>query len=83
MPNKSVTVTEPVASDMQAITIIYEAGAAVSIEISSAIRTSDGAVIHSGNCTSLPTEWTSAQQTEFGTMPATAASLVSSKKNFS
>ena len=82
MANKSVTITEPVASDMQAITIIYEAGAAVSVEISSVIRTSHGAVIPGGSCSSIPSEWTAAQQTELGTMAATGAGLVSSKKNF-
>lgn len=82
MADKSVTITEPTASDMQAITIIYDGSAAVSVEIGCVIRTSDGEVVHGGSCTSMPTEWTAAQQTEFGTMAATAAGLVSAKKNF-
>jgi len=83
MPNKTVTITEPVASDIQSITIFYGGdGYAASVEVSCAINTSDGEVSHSGYCQTLPADYSAASQTEMDAMAVVAAAEISKIKNF-
>ncbi len=83
MTDKNVVIIEPTASDIQAITIIYDgAGNPTSVDVSCAIRTSDGEVSHTGNCTTVPADYSAASQIEMSAMAVTAAAKVSAVKNF-
>lgn len=83
MADKTVTITEPTALDVQAITIVFDgAGNPVSVEVACIIQTSDGEVRHSGNCTTVPADYSAASQTEMTAMAIVAAAKVSESKNF-
>ncbi len=83
MANKTVTITEPTASDIQAITVIYDgSGSPVSVEVSCAVQTSDGEVMHYGGCSTVPADYTAAEQAAFASAPTTAAAKFSELKSF-
>ena len=63
MADKSVNIIEPVASDIESITVIYDgAGNPASIDISSVIRTSDSNVRYAGNCSAVLADFTTEEQ---------------------
>lgn len=83
MANKTVTITEPVASDIQAITILYDdTGKATSIKVRARIRTSVQGVSHAGNCKTLPSVYSAAVVAQLSPLATEAAALLAAAENF-
>lgn len=82
MPNKTVTITEPTASDIQSIAIIYSGGVAQSVQVSGTIRTTDGETSYRGNCSNLVKDYTAAEQTAMKDLATAAAAKLAADKGF-
>ena len=83
MADKSVTIMEPTASDVEALTIIFDgAGNPVSVEVACIMQTSDDDVRHSGSCTTAPGDYSAESQVEMSAMAIVAATKVAASKGF-
>lgn len=82
MPNKTVIITEPVASDIRAVTIIYSGGIAQSVEVSAIVQTADSHTSHGGHCSNPATDYTAAEQTAMNNLATAAVAKLVAAKQF-
>lgn len=85
MANKNPTVTEPVAADVAAITLIIEEGVVTSIETAIAVKTSDASTIYrpaAASSKSDPKDYTQAVKDGLELIAAEAAAKFATAEGF-
>ncbi len=83
MADKNVTIIEPTASDIQAVTIFYDdAGNPMRLEINAKIRASDKGVSHTANCETVPDDYSAAIRTQLAILATEAAALLAAAEKF-
>ena len=85
MANKTPTITEPVASDVAAVTLTVEAGVVTSIETAIAVKTSDASTIYrtqSASSKSDPADYTQTVKDGLALIAAEAAAKFATAEGF-
>ena len=82
MADKSTTIYEPINTDVETVTIIFEAGVATSVEASCVIRSSEPRVTHRGNSSDAASTYSSGVQAALATLATEAAVKVATGQSF-